>query len=141
MIDLGGHRAYLDDALAAAQAAPLSRRKALLAALLIDAHVDRLFAAGGRGDDILDYRDRLAREAPAVGLVLTLCSQQHTTQLIIEAVGVPLAEYGRLSTADFMVSLYNGQSVQRLLLVDPAGQRHDVHAALQAALAALDAIG
>ncbi|WP_193336463.1 hypothetical protein [Devosia beringensis] len=139
MTDLGHHRAYLADAVAAAQGAPLSRRKALLAALLIDAQVDRLFAAGGLGDDILEFRAALAAASPALKLVLDLCAQRaYGPQLVLEALTVPVADYGRLSVEDFMVSLYNDHSVQRLLLLDGDGVRHDVMATLGDALAALD---
>lgn len=51
----------------AARAAPLARRKALLVALLIDAFVDRLFAVGGRGDDILAYRAELVQRFAPLG--------------------------------------------------------------------------
>ena len=38
------------------------------------------------------------------------------------AVEVPIPDYPRLSTADFMVSLYNKNSVQRVLLVFAGGE-------------------
>ena len=137
MTDLAGHRAYLAEAIAAAQTAPLSRRKALLAAMLIDAHVDRVFAAGGAGDDILDYRAMVAERSAPLGLLLRLCAQQGDLELVTEAVAVPIKDYGSLSIEDFMVSLYNDHSVQRLLLVSSEGARHDMQAVLSAALTAL----
>ena len=140
MIDLSGHRAYLTAEMAAARAAPLARRKALLVAMLIDAFVDRLFAAGGVGDDILVFRATVAREHVALGRILALCSQNAPVRLAIETVAVPLSDYSTLSVADFMVSLYNGHSVQRLLFIDDAGGRHDMLDTLDAAIAALSAL-
>ena len=141
MADLADHHAYLADALAAAQAAPLSRRKAMLAALLIDAQVDRVFAAGGRGDDILEFRARLAAASPALALLFDLCAQRAGgPQLVLEAVTVPVADYGRLGVEDFMVSLYNNHSVQRLLVVGSDGTTTDMMETLIGALAALEAL-
>ena len=124
--------------MAGLRAAPLARRKVMLVTMLVDAFVDRLFAAGGRGDDILDFRQDVARNEPVLGRVMALCAAQGGGQMTIQAVAVPLAEYGTLSTADFMVSLYNDHSVQRLLLVDAEGQPHDMLAVLDGAIAALD---
>ncbi|MDP2782574.1 hypothetical protein, partial [Devosia sp.] len=109
-LDLAAHRAYLEAAMQALRAAPLARRKALLAAMLIDAQVDRLFAAGGRGDDILAYRATMAVRSPDLGRILALCGQGGDTALVIDTVAVPLADYGRLAVEDFMVSLYNDHS-------------------------------
>jgi len=115
----------------------LSRRKAMLAAYLVDAFVDRLFAARAEpAGDILAFRAALASAHPPLGLVLDLVAGR--AELELEAVQVPLAEYGKLSVEDFMVSLYNQHSVQRLLIATPDGGREDVHAVLAAAIAALD---
>lgn len=123
--------------MAAARQAMLSRRKAMLAAYLVDAFVDRLFAARAEpAGDILVFRAGIASAHPPLGLVLDLVAGR--AELLIEAVEVPLADYGKLSVEDFMVSLYNGHTVQRVRLVTADGQREDVHAALAAALAALD---
>ncbi|MGV8832808.1 MAG: hypothetical protein ACOH2N_12605 [Devosia sp.] len=138
MAELATHRAYLDAEMAAALAAPLARRKALLVAMLIDAYVDRLFAAGGLGDDILAFRAATAQACVPLGQIMALCAQRDEVRLVTEAVAIPIEDYGRLSVADFMVSLYNDHSVQRLLLVDDQGQRHDMLETLSAAIAALD---
>jgi len=124
-------------AIDAAAAAPLSRKKAMLAALLLDGAVDAWFAASG-GDDALAFRKGLRDRAPAVVPVLDLAAMTGTT-LLIAAVDVPFADYPKLGVEDFMVSLYNGRTVQRVLIASPGGGRIEVHAALQAALAALDA--
>ncbi|MCS6759540.1 MAG: hypothetical protein MO852_11710 [Candidatus Devosia euplotis] len=100
--------------MAAARAAPLARRKALLAAM--------------------------QQISAPLGRILALCAAGDKTRLVIESVAVPLAEYGRLSVEDFMVSLYNDHSVQRLLLVTVDGARHDMLDTLEGAIAALDGI-
>ena len=111
----------------------------MLVAMLIDAHVDRLFAAQAEPGDILVYRTEMAAAKPALGLVMALCASRDGIRLVTEAVEVPLADYGRLGVEDFMVSLYNGHSVQRLRLVLPDGGRRDMLETLQVALDALPA--
>jgi hypothetical protein len=130
------HFAYLEEAVAAARQAMLSRRKAMLAAYLVDAFVDRLFAVRAEpAGDILVFRAGIASAHPPLGLVLGLVAGR--AELLIQAVEVPLADYGKLSVEDFMVSLYNQHSVQRLRIATPDGGREDVHAVLAAAVAAL----
>lgn len=120
-----------------AGAAPLSRKKAMLVALLVDRLVDRLAAAEG-ADDILVFRDTLAANAPDLALVLALAAMQEGgPRLVVEAVEVPLAGYTALGVEDFMVSLYNERTVQRVLIADADGTRHDAHATLGGAVAAL----
>jgi hypothetical protein len=141
LAELADHRAYLAAELAAAQAAPLSRRKALLAAMLIDAYVDRLFAAGARGgDDVLEHRSRVALSFPALGSIMALCGHKGDVTLLTEAVVVPIDRYGELDVADFMVSLYNSHSVQRMIVITKDGERKDLHSLLAAAAASLDTI-
>lgn len=114
----------------------LSRKKAMLAAHLIDAFADRLFEAGAEpADDVLAFRTELGRAAPALGLVFELVAGR--AGLVTEAVAVPLAEYGKLSVEDFMVSLYNGHTVQRVRIVTADGVRRDVHEVLAEAVAGL----
>ena len=122
----------------AARAAPLSRRKAMLVAALVDAYVDRLFAADPDADDILVYRTKLGAAAPALGLILALGAGRDGVRLVTEAVSVPLADYGALDVEDFMVSLYNDHSVPRLLLALPDGGRRDMLEVLEEAIAALE---
>jgi hypothetical protein len=116
----------------------LSRRKAMLATYLVDAFVDRLFVARAEpAGDILAFRGEMAGAHPPLALVLDLVAGR--AELLLEAVEVPLADYGKLRVEDFMVSLYNQHSVQRLRIAEPDGGREDVHAVLAAAVAALDA--
>ena len=124
--------------MAAARAAPLARRKALLVAMLIDAYLDRLFAVGDGGDDILEFRAAMARRSSPLARIMAPCSARPDVQLVIEAVKIAIADYGKLGVEDFMVSLYNDHSVQRLLLVDADGTRHDMIETMTTAIAALD---
>lgn len=137
MDSLSQHRAYLEAEWRGLQAAPLSRRKAMLVAALIDAFVDRMFAAEG-AEDILAYRAELAAAQPALGLVMALCAGRDGMAVVTEAVAVPIADYGALGVEDFMVSLYNDHSVQRLRLVLPDGGRRDMLVVLGEAIAGLD---
>jgi hypothetical protein len=122
-------------AIAEARQAMLSRKKAMLAAYLIDAYADRLFAARNEpAADMLAFRAELAAASPALALVFELVAGR--AELVIEAVEVPIAEYGKLSVEDFMVSLYNQHTVQRVRIVAADGQ-HEVHEILAAAMAAL----
>jgi len=124
-------------AVAAACAAPLSLKKAWLAALLIDQAADALFAArhGGQGDDILAFRAELAGQSEALALVFAIAGRE--LELVTETVEVPLGDYGNLTVEDFMVSLYNAHTVQRVRVALPGGGRADVHEVLREAAAAL----
>lgn len=119
-----------------ARTAMLSRRKAMLAAYLVDAYADRLFAARAEpAADVLEFRAGLAKAHPGLAAIFALVAGQ--AELVIEAVEVPLADYGKLGVEDFMVSLYNGHTVQRLRIVNPGGARQDPHEVLAAAVEAL----
>ena len=111
----------------------------MLVAALVDAYVDRLFAADREADDVLAYRAAMGMSYPALGLVLALWARKPDIALVTEAVTVPLQDYGKLGVEDFMVSLYNDHSVQRVLLALPDGTRRDMLETLAEAIAALDA--
>lgn len=114
----------------------LSRKKAMLAAHLVDAFADRLFAARNEpAGDILAFRSGLRAAHPALGLVFDLVAGR--AELVVEAVEVPLADYGKLSVEDFMVSLYNQHSVQRVRIAPADGRREDVHVVLADAVSGL----
>lgn len=104
-------------------------------ALLIDAYADRLFAAEPDADDILVFRAGLAAGSPALQQVFDLCAGR--LHLVTEAVTVPLADYPKLGIEDFMVSLYNDHTVQRVLIASPDGGRLPVHPVLAEVIAAL----
>lgn len=136
--ELDRHFAYLEAEWARAQAAPLSRRKAMLVVMLADAYVDRLFEADPAADDILEFRDGLARKSTALGLVMGLAAgQPDGPRLVTEAVEVPVADYPDLPLEDFMVSLYNDRTVQRVLIAPPDGTRRPAHAVIGEAIEAL----
>jgi len=94
---------------------------------LADAYADRLFGEQSDTDDILEFRRALVGHSPELGLCFAVV--RGDARLVTEAVQVPLADYGGLSVEDFMVSLYNDHSVQRVRLVLGDGTRlvaHDV---------------
>jgi len=124
-------------AIAAAAAAPLSRKKAMLAALLVDAAIDKLFSASAE-EDVLVYRAALRTRMPALAPILDLASMTRTT-LVVEPVEVAVSDYPGLGVEDFMVSLYNDRTVQRVLIAGSDGTRSDVQSALAAAIQALEA--
>jgi hypothetical protein len=108
----------------------------MLVALLVDAYADRLFVAQAKpAGDILAFRDELRATNAELALVLDLAAGR--AELVTEAVEVPISDYGKLSVEDFMVSLYNRHTVQRVRIATADGGRHDVHAALEQAVAVL----
>jgi len=109
------HLDYLVEHWEAAQAAPLSGKKLMLCVMLADAYADRLFGAQEATDDILAFRAGLAARSEALALVFGLARGE--VKLVTEAVEVPIAEYGTLRVEDFMVSLYNHHTVQRVRIV------------------------
>jgi hypothetical protein len=114
----------------------LSRKKAMLAALQVDAAVDAAFRSSGE-DDVLAFRARLAAASDALALVFAVCAMQPGgPRLVTEAVEVPVADYPALAVEDFMVSLYNGRTVMRVRIADGTA-RHDVHEVLARAMDAL----
>jgi hypothetical protein len=136
--ELERHFAYLEAEWAAAQAAPLSRRRAMLVVMLVDAFVDRLFAADASSDDILEFRSRLGRQVPALGLVMQLAADKPDgPRLVTEAVEIALEDYPRLDLADYMVSLYNDRTVQRVCVALPDGARRLAHDVLGEVVEAL----
>ena len=108
-----------------ALAAPLSAKKLMLSVMLADAYADRLFAEQDDADDILRFRAGLAAQSEALRLCFALVRGE--VRLVTEAVEVPLPEYGKLSVEDFMVSLYNAHTVQRVRLMLPDGSRRLAH--------------
>lgn len=107
----------------------------MLCALLVDAYADRLFAADPEADDILVFRATLAAGSPALQNVLDLAAGR--LHLVTDAVPIPIGDYHTLAIEDFMVSLYNDHSVQRVLIALPDGARLPVHAVLAEAIAVL----
>ena len=138
--ELAKHLSNLEAEYAAALAAPLSRKRAMLVALLIDAFADRLFTAAG-AEDVLVFRAELAAKSSALALVFALAAQNSDgPQLILEPVPVPPSDYAQLSLEDFMVSLYNDHTVQRVRIAMPDGTRRDAPEILGEAIAALHSL-
>jgi hypothetical protein len=136
--ELERHFVYLEAEWASAQAAPLSRRKAMLVVMLVDAYVDRLFGADPAAEDILEFRAGLAAKSADVGLVMAVAADHPDgPRLVTEAVEVPLADYGRLGIEDQMVSLYNDRTVQRVRIALPDGTRLLAHEVIGEAIEAL----
>ncbi|GLS19238.1 hypothetical protein GCM10007874_22550 [Labrys miyagiensis] len=138
--------ARVAEALAVARAHRLSSRKTLLAAVLLDNFCDRAFEALRRSspsrifdaEDVLAFRERLRAEEPALGLIFDLCaSAPGGPRLEIRAVAVPIEEYGRLSIEDYMVSLYNDNTVQRVVIAAGDGSMQLAHEVLGKAMAYL----
>ena len=139
MAELSAHWDYLQDAWAEAQAAPLSRRKALLVASLVDAYADRLFSAQPAPGDILVFREDLAAGSDALRLIFALAARSADVVPSTAFVAVPLETYGQLRVEDFMVSLYNGNAIQRQFLLLQDGTKRDLLDTLAQAMAALAA--
>ena len=117
--------ALIEQAQANARAHPLSTRKTLLVAVLLDNFCDEAFETlRSQPDrvffavDVLAFRASVKAASPALRLVLDLCAlRPGGPRLETRSVEVPLSEYARLSVEDYMVSLYNRNTVQRVLVV------------------------
>jgi len=105
---------------------------------LCDAYADRLFGEQDATDDILVFRAGLAARSMALAQVFGVVRGE--VKLVTEAVEVPLAEYGQLSVADFMVSLYNGHTVQRVRMVLPDSAHVLAHPVVDEAIGFLAAL-
>ncbi len=124
-------------------AAPLSVRKALLVAVLLDHFADRVFAQFRDmpdkvfgAQDVLAWRRALADRSAALALVAELGSgRQDGAVLRIDTIEVPIADYPALSVEDYMVSLYNHNTVQRVVIVTRDGATVLAHDILASALA------
>ena len=130
-------------------AAPLSARKVLLVAVLLDHFADLVFTRWRDmpervlgAQDVLDWRATLAKQCPALALVAHLASGKHDgATLRIDTIRLPIADYPALGIEDYMVSLYNQNSVQRVVVARRDGSTVLAHDILAAALAYLDKAG
>lgn len=125
-------RAVLDDA----RAAPLSGRKVRLVALLADAYADRLFAEASGDRDVRVFRRELASRSAALAAVFAVAND--SARIVTDTIEVPLADYPDLPLADFMVSLYNAHTVQRVRIAMPDGTRVPAHDVLAEAIEILE---
>jgi len=142
---LAAHWQMLQRDLAASLAAPLSLRKAWLVAVLIDHLPDRLWQActeagqppPGGAPDLLAYRAQLRSGSPALAEIFALVAMETDgPRLQLLEVPVPAQAVAALPVEDFMVSLYNNNHIQRLLLTTPSSTS-PAHAQLTAAVADL----
>ncbi|MDB5586702.1 MAG: hypothetical protein JWP26_1672 [Devosia sp.] len=123
-------------------AAPLSVRKVLLVAVLLDHFADRVFAQFRHtpervfgAPDVLAWRATLAARSVGVELVGELASGRDDGALLrVDAITVPIADYPALAVEDYMVSLYNQNTVQRVVVVRRDGSTVLAHEILAAAL-------
>jgi hypothetical protein len=124
--DLPARFERVEEALAEAAAAPLSARRARLAAMLLDDFADRAWAAWKASpeqvfgaEDVLKFRAALAGACAPMARVMALAEAgPGGPRLEVRAVAVPPEQYPALSVQDFMVSLYNGLTVMRVVLTD-----------------------
>ena len=108
----------------------------MLLALLVDAEIDRRFDAG-RDGDLLDYRALVAAGSEPLALVMELAAlRAGGAHLVLEPVTVAASEAPALPESDYMVSLYNGATVPRVLIA-LGDARREALGVLRAAVAAL----
>ena len=111
----------------------LSRKKAMLLVLLLDE------AIGAGADDPLARRAEVAAAHPALATVMDLAAMHDTgPRFVLEPVAVDAAEAAVLREADYMVSLYNGATVQRLRIAWADARRADALDLLRQAAPALE---
>lgn len=101
----------------------------MLLALLIDRAVDEQ-----AGTDLLAYRIRRAKGS--LGVVMELAAMRDDgPDLALET--APLEDLGAASEADYMISVYNVATVQRVRIAWPDGRREDALPVLREAAAAV----
>ena len=130
-------------------AAPLSVRKVLLVAVLLDHFADRVFAQFRDvpnkvlgAQDVLAWRAILAARSEPLALLAELASGRHDgATLRIDPITVPIADYPALDVEDYMVSLYNQNTVQRVVIVKGDSSTVLAHDILAAAVEYWDKAG
>lgn len=144
------HFALIEEENRASLAAPLSARKAMLVVVLLDQFADRVFAAHRAqgpekvlfAEDVLAYRAALADRSPALAAIFSLCALKPEGPVLqVVAIDVPIADYPQLPVEDYMVSLYNKNTVQRVVIASPDGRQTPAHGVLAAALRWWEATG
>ena len=136
MLTLADHFALVEDEYRASVKALLSIRQAWLVAVLIDHLPDRMFEAYRKtapekvfkAEDLPAYRAILREKSPALAIIFDLCAMRpEGPTLKVVAVEVPIAEYHKLGIEDFMVSLYNQNTVQRVVVAWGDGRQALAH--------------
>ncbi len=109
----------------------------MLAVLLIDRAADALFDRKS-GDDPLRFREALRRADADLGLVLDLAEMRvGGPALVLGPRRVGPEAYVGLTEPDYMVGLYNGGRIERVLISLADGSVHDALPVLTGALSAL----
>lgn len=115
------HLVLIEAELALFVSHPLSTRQARLVAALLDVMPDRVYAARRESagsilfaTDRADYRRKVLAASPAMALIAALAEGQ--ARLATIAYRVPAEAVEQMDVRDFMVSLYNDQTVPRLVL-------------------------
>jgi hypothetical protein len=131
-LTLAEHFALIEEENRASLSAPLSARKVMLVMVLLDQFADRMFAAYRAqapekvlfAEDVLGYRDTLKDRSPALAAIFSLCALRPDGPVLkVVAVEVPIADYPQLPVEDYMVSLYNQNTVPRVVIAWPDGRQ------------------
>lgn len=101
----------------------------MLLALLIDRAVDE-----SSSGDLLRHRRQVATGDLAT-VMMVAAMKDDGPRLVVDA--VPLEDPTAVSEADYMVSVYNGGTVQRVQIAWPDGRREDALPVLRGAAAAV----
>ncbi len=108
--------------------------------MLLDAEVAAL-AAGEPSGDVLAHRQMVRASSEALRTIVDLAAHRDDgPRLVHRPVAVSAEEYPQLSIGDFMVSLYNGLAVERLLVTWPDGRTEEALQVLDDALKQLEAL-
>lgn len=105
----------------------------------MDAFLDRIAEATGGSTDILEFRRQAGAGSPALARMMRLaCHVADGPNLSVGEHAVPIEHYGALAVEDFMVSLYNGHTVQHLVILETDGAEVPALAEMDSAMSALD---
>ena len=117
LAELKDYRRFLHEAVQAYREAPLSRRKAMRAVVLIDGLLEKILESGAVGDDLLEARRAITAKWPSLAVIMDLAAvERDGPSLVVMEQEVRLEQYQQLAVEDFMVSLYNNHRVQRLVV-------------------------
>jgi hypothetical protein len=129
-------------AIEVSHSAPLSARHALHAAVLLDQLSDLAFVRRtallepplATCGDFLSFRTALRDCEPVLGLLMDLTAcRMDGPSLLVTAAQVAPDGFANLSVGDLMVSLYNGGTVPRLMLMQSDGKIRPMQDVLQQA--------
>lgn len=138
--ELAAHWRLAERAVAASRSAALSVRHAVLAATLLDELPAAVFDAF-RGTpavlgaaNIASWRARLRSASPALALLADSCAARPDgPHLRLATVPVPEEAIRTMPIEDFMVSVYNQSTVERVVVATPGGEVTPARDILEAA--------